>query len=332
MSPVPRRAALHAIALAFASGLACGPAPAGKMSFAEAGFTARPPEGVEDGAVEPEEPPPPPLDFPAPESIASELPEGPPIDATLLRFAAQARERRARAPAGRGFPDDAIRAWRALAGELDAYLGRALPQTPLLELVRARVTIEAEWDYDLRHHGPAPAELSALVSSRGARLASRIATARALGLGLFARTAPPRLRWPVEQAGISSVYGMRTHPLDGRRRMHFGVDLAADAGRVVAAAAKGFVVRAGWMGGYGLMVEVRHEGGLITRYGHLAALLCGPGDAVEPGGPLGVVGRTGRATGPHLHFEVWRGGEPSDPLAWLGVVPASGAGAGDATR
>ena len=294
------------------------------MTFAEAGITATSavPEDAAS-ALEPEESPPPPVDVPAPESIASELPEGPPVDATLLRFAAAARDRRAAQPGGRGFPDEAAKAWRTLAADLDAYLGRALPQTPLLELVRARVTVEAEWDYDLRHYGRAPADLTALVTARAARFATRISTARALGLGLFARTKPPRLRWPVEQAGISSLYGMRTHPVDGRRRMHFGVDLAADAGRVVAAAANGFVVRAGWMGGYGLMVEVRHEGGLTTRYGHLAALLCAPGDAVEPGGPLGVVGRTGRTTGPHLHFEVWRGGEPSDPLAWLGIVPAS---------
>jgi hypothetical protein len=323
---VPRdlaRAKLLALAAAAALA-ACGHAQARKMSFAEAGLTATRavPEDTAGSALEPDEPPPP-VDVPAPESIASEAPEGPPIDATLLRFAAEARGRRATRPGGGGLPPDAIRAWRALAADLDAYLGRALPQTPLLELVRARVTVEAEWDYDVRHHGPAPADLAALVASRTTRLAARIATARALGLGLFARARPPRLRWPVEQAGISSVYGMRTHPVDGRRRMHFGVDLSADAGRVVGAAAKGFVVRAGWMGGYGLMVEVRHEGGLTTRYGHLDALLCAPGDAVDPGGPLGVVGRTGLATGPHLHFEVWRGGKPSDPLGWLGVVRAS---------
>lgn len=314
------RAQLVSLALA-ASLAACGPSPARKMSFAEAGLRQPADGGV--SALEPEEPPPPPVDVPAPESIASEVPEGPPIDATLLRFAAEARGRRAAQPAGRGFPDGAATAWRALAAELDAYLRRALPQTPLLELVRARVTVEAEWDYDLRHYGRAPFELASLVGARAARLATRISTARALGLGLFARARPPRLRWPVEQAGISSAYGLRAHPVDGRRRMHFGVDLAADAGRVVTAAAKGFVVRAGWMGGYGLMVEVRHEGGVTTRYGHLAALLCAPGDALEPGGPLGVVGRTGRTTGPHLHFEVWRGGKPSDPLGWLGVVPAS---------
>jgi murein DD-endopeptidase MepM/ murein hydrolase activator NlpD len=65
------------------------------------------------------------------------------------------------------------------------------------------------------------------------------------------------------------------------------------------------------------MVEVRHPGDVTTRYGHLSGLLCAPGDAVEPGQPLGLVGQTGRATGPHLHFEVWKGGMAIDPLPWL---------------
>jgi murein DD-endopeptidase MepM/ murein hydrolase activator NlpD len=99
--------------------------------------------------------------------------------------------------------------------------------------------------------------------------------------------------------------------------MHWGIDLAAAAGRVVGAAAPGTVVRAGWTDGYGLLVEVRHAGDLTTRYSHLSRALCHPGDAVEPGQAVGLVGQTGRATGPHLHFEVWRGGAATDPLAWL---------------
>jgi Peptidase family M23 len=293
------------------------------MTFAEAGVLTA---GAATDAVEPDGPAPAPPAVPAPESLASEAPEGPPIDGVLLRFAAEARARRGRADLGRGFPADAVLAWASLAHDLDLYLGRALPQTPLLELVRARVTVDAEWDYDLRRFGPPPAELRRAVEARATRLGVRIDAVRALGLGLLARTKAPRLRWPVEQAGISSTFGMRRHPLDHVRRMHFGVDLASGTGRVVSAAAKGFVVRAGWMGGYGLVVEVRHDGELTTRYGHLSAILCAPGDAVETGQPLGLVGRTGKATGPHLHFEVWRGGTPKDPLAWLGVSAAPGAG------
>jgi murein DD-endopeptidase MepM/ murein hydrolase activator NlpD len=99
--------------------------------------------------------------------------------------------------------------------------------------------------------------------------------------------------------------------------MHRGLDLATAPGRLVAAAAPGFVVQAGWAPGHGLLVEVRHPGDLTSRYAHLMHLLCSPGDAVEAGTPLGLVGRTGVATGPHLHFEVWRGGQALDPLELL---------------
>ena len=202
--------------------------------------------------------------------------------------------------------------------QLDDYLGRSLPQTPLLELVRSSVTLEAEWDFDQRCYGPPPAQLARLVTSRAARLALRIATSRAIGNSMFVSRPPGRLRWPIENAGLSSGFGPRDHPLNGTRQLHAGIDLAADLGRVVSTATQGYVVRAGWSGGYGLMVEVRHPGELTTRYGHLSALLCAPGDALEAGAPLGLIGQTGLATGPHLHFEVWEGGLPRDPLTFIG--------------
>ncbi len=319
--PLPHVARSAALATAVL-GAACAH-PAAKMSFAEAGFRFPAlPEHVP--AVEPEGTVEPPVPVPAPESFAVEAPAGPPIDAILVRFAADARARRGRFPPRAGFPEEAISAWRGLSDDLDRYLGRALPQTPLLELVRARVTVEAEWDYDVRRYGAPPDDVGALVESRAQRFGRRIDAARALGFALFTRPPPAKLRWPVEQAGISSVFGMRLHPLEGRRRMHTGVDLAAAAGRVVSAAAQGWVVRAGWTGGYGLMVEIRHPGDVTTRYSHLSATLCAPGDEVEPGRPVGLVGKTGLATGPHLHFEVWRGGEPKDPLPWLGLPAAEG--------
>ncbi len=295
---------------------ACAHAPAAKMTFSEAGLLA--PMALPDAPAD-EAPLPPPVAVPAPESVALELPAGPPIDATLVRFTTEARSRRARLPAARTFPAEVATAWTALAGELDRYLARPLPQTPLLELIRARITVEAEWDYDQRRWGAPPRDVAEAVTARTARFGRRVDTARALGFALFQRPAPAKLRWPVEQAGLSSLYGMRLHPVEGKRRMHHGVDLAASAGKVVSSAAPGWVVRTGWAGGYGLIVEVRHPGDLTTRYSHLSAILCAPGDAVTVGQPLGLVGKTGLATGPHLHFEVWRGGEPSDPLPWLGI-------------
>lgn len=336
----PPRKPVLALAIAIAAA-GCAAAPPAKMSFAEAGLAGAPqtPAAVahagtaddapDDVASEGELPPP--VSIPAPRSIASELPDGPPIDAVLLRFSTDARSRRAALPAAASFPPEVTLAWDALLADLDGYLGRALPQTPLLELIRTRVTVEAEWDFDRRRFGAPPAALAEAVQGRSARLATRVDVARALGFALVARPAPARLRWPVEDAGISSPFGPRIDPLTGERRMHQGLDLAADEGRVVSAAAGGWVVRAGFAGGHGLLVEVRHPGDVTTRYSHLSALLCGPGDPVDPGQPLGLVGRTGRATGPHLHFEVWKGGEPQDPLGWLGLAPRD-AVAGDGTR
>jgi murein DD-endopeptidase MepM/ murein hydrolase activator NlpD len=300
---------------------ACAHAPTLRTTFEEAGLLAV----VDDSGA----PMPPPVEVVAPRSIAAEPVEGPPVDPMLLAFAAEARSRRARHRPGAGFPEEAGRAWRTLAGGLDAYLARPLPQTPLLELVRARITVEAEWDLDQRRYGTPDPELAAEVTSRAVRLGTRIAAARALGQGLLAKRRPGRLRWPVENAGLSSTFGMRDDPFTGERRKHNGIDLAADAGRVVWSAAKGYVVRAGWTAGYGLLVEVRHAGDLTTRYSHLSRVLCTPGDAVERGQALGLVGATGRATGPHLHFEVWQGGRARDPLTLLRDAPtAAGTAAG----
>jgi hypothetical protein len=243
----------------------------------------------------------PPVRNAAPEAVATEPPDGPPIDPVLLRFAAEARTRRLHAAPGHGFPPEAEVAWRALVEQLDDYLARSLPQTPLLELVRSSVTVEAEWDFDQRRYGPPPADLARLVAARAGRLSTRIATSRAIGQTMFASRPPGRLRWPIENAGLSSGFGLRDHPLNGTRQLHAGIDLAAERGRVVSVATRGYVVRAGW-----------------ARYGHLSALLCAPGDSLEAGAPVGLIGQTGLATGPHLHFEVWEGGQPRDPLAFIG--------------
>ncbi|MGC4000772.1 MAG: hypothetical protein QM767_26305 [Anaeromyxobacter sp.] len=248
--PRPTAAALAALAAAALAGCAGG--TAGKMTFADAGFPGRP-EGAP--AQEPAEAAaPPPVQVAAPEAEPTEAPQGPPIDPVLQRFAAEARLRRAHGRA-RAFPPEAVEAWQALLPTLDGWLARPLPQTPLLELVRVRVTLEAEWTSDTDRLGAAPPGLEQAVGLRLGRVATRMATARALGQALVATTPPPgRLRWPVE-AGISSPFGLRVDPLHGTRRMHRGLDLAADEGRVVRAAAPGWVVRAGHTAGHGLMVD-----------------------------------------------------------------------------
>lgn len=122
---------------------------------------------------------------------------------------------------------------------------------------------------------------------------------------------------PLRTSGLSSGFGMRLHPLLGGLRFHAGVDLAARQGDGVFATAAGRVVQSGWSGGYGLAVTIDHGGGLETRYAHLSRLEVAAGEDVEAGERIGLVGSTGRSTGPHLHYELRRSGRPIDPSATL---------------
>ena len=114
-------------------------------------------------------------------------------------------------------------------------------------------------------------------------------------------------------APVSSAFGMRNDPINGTPRFHKGIDLAAPAGSPVVAALPGRVISAGYESGYGNSVLVDHDGGLRTRYGHLASINVKAGDLVTSDDTLGKVGSTGRSTGAHLHFEVIRMGTPVDP-------------------
>ena len=124
------------------------------------------------------------------------------------------------------------------------------------------------------------------------------------------------LRSPVEFSRISSGFGGRLHPIFKNWRAHTGVDFAAAEGTRVIASADGVVVSAGVRGGYGNAIEIRHGGGVSTLYGHLSAFARGirAGTRVRQGEPIGYVGHTGFATGPHLHYEFKIGGVHQDPL------------------
>jgi murein DD-endopeptidase MepM/ murein hydrolase activator NlpD len=113
---------------------------------------------------------------------------------------------------------------------------------------------------------------------------------------------------------FTSRFGLRTHPLFGRRHFHTGVDIAAPRGTPVRAAMDGTVLYAGWYGGYGKLVVVDHGQGLSTLYGHLSVISVNAGSRVTRGQVIGRVGSTGYSTGPHLHYEVRRNGRPVDPL------------------
>jgi murein DD-endopeptidase MepM/ murein hydrolase activator NlpD len=127
------------------------------------------------------------------------------------------------------------------------------------------------------------------------------------------------LRAPLEFRRISSVFGMREHPILGGWRQHKGTDYAAAAGTPVRAIGDAVVVIAGQAHGYGNLIELRHRNGYRTRYGHLRAFAHGvrPGAHVTIGQTIGYVGMTGLATGPHLHFEVLVNGVQRDPRVAL---------------
>ena len=116
---------------------------------------------------------------------------------------------------------------------------------------------------------------------------------------------------------VTSAFGLRHDPFDGHLTRHAGVDLAAQEGEDIRAAAGGVVLRAGARGGYGDAVEIDHGGGVTTLYAHASELLVREGEQVAPGQPIARVGQTGRATGSHLHFELREGGRPVDPARAL---------------
>jgi murein DD-endopeptidase MepM/ murein hydrolase activator NlpD len=123
---------------------------------------------------------------------------------------------------------------------------------------------------------------------------------------------------PVANGFISSYFGEREDPFDGREAFHKGVDFAGDKGSSVVAVAAGVVTWAGERSGFGKLVEINHGDGYVTRYGHAERTLVAVGQTVTRGQPVALMGSTGRSTGPHVHFEVLRNGRQVDPLSFIG--------------
>ena len=122
---------------------------------------------------------------------------------------------------------------------------------------------------------------------------------------------------PVEKGWISSHYGNRNDPFTGVLAMHNGIDFAGKEGSNVIAVAGGVVTWTGERTGYGEMVEISHGDGLVTRYAHNKQNLVEPGDLVRKGEPVGIMGVSGRSTGAHVHFEVYKHGRPVDPSSYI---------------
>jgi LysM repeat protein len=156
---------------------------------------------------------------------------------------------------------------------------------------------EVTWTPPPRYPSPGPAGYSYGVCS---------------GAGV---TGPGANGWFIYPTGSPRVSGWAFH--DARNPTHIGLDYACRTGDPIVAADNGVVTIAGWSGGYGILIEINHGNGFVTRYGHFSQLAVGCGQAVYQGDLLGYCGSTGWSTGAHLHFEIRSGGSPQDPQAYL---------------
>lgn len=133
----------------------------------------------------------------------------------------------------------------------------------------------------------------------------------------------------IEEPLVRPADGIRTSPFGPRwGRAHEGVDIGGASGAPIHAAASGVVVAAGWNGGYGRLVVIRHAGDLTTAYAHMSAITTAVGRPVARGEVIGRMGSTGHSTGTHLHFETRHGGRAVDPEPYLRYAPAATPGTG----
>ena len=122
---------------------------------------------------------------------------------------------------------------------------------------------------------------------------------------------------PLDDAMLTSSFGMRTHPVLGGRRSHKGIDLAAPTGTPVYATADGLVQMAEWYSSYGNYIQIGHGNEMETRYAHLSRIVATEGSWVKKGDLIGYVGSTGRSTGPHLHYEIRIAGVAVNPVPYM---------------
>lgn len=163
-------------------------------------------------------------------------------------------------------------------------------------------------------------EVLASLASFEKQLADRERQMRVLEDLLLASRLQKEVRpsgWPVENGWISSMFGMRMDPFTGLRAFHAGVDFAARQGANVQSVAAGIVSDVGERFGYGLLVEINHGNGYVTRYGHNNSALVTVGERIRKGQAVALVGDSGRSTGPHVHFEVLLNGRTVNPYQYI---------------
>ena len=184
--------------------------------------------------------------------------------------------RKAEATDGRGGPLVSVPFWRSKPADLNSELEFTAQQ--IQELEATLIKKQTEWQLDLERVGKLPTGL------------------------------------PITQEfSITSGFGVRADPLTHQASMHEGIDFVAPVGTAVRATAEGTVLRSARAGAYGEMVEIAHADGFVSRYAHLSRRHVNEGDKVERGQLVGLLGNTGRSTGPHLHYEVIYQGQAMHP-------------------
>ncbi len=161
-------------------------------------------------------------------------------------------------------------------------------------------------------------QIKKMIDLRSAAMTNLAGTVMPAGLGISTASTgsvTPDI-WPVSGV-VSSHFGFRVSPGGIGSTYHEGLDIASSYGNPVHATANGRITQAGWVNGYGYLVEIDHGNGIKTRYGHNSAILVSVGDQVVEGQTISLIGSTGNSTGPHCHYEVRVNGEAVDPTLFL---------------
>ena len=217
---------------------------------------------------------------------------------------------------GRQIADMQARLWRMEALASYMHESSGLPQD------------EFDFDAQVSQGGPINPEAKVLnvqnLDSKLANLSERLKQRETelsildqVLMGVYTQKGAMPAGAPIVKGWMSSPFGERVDPISGKKAWHEGMDFAGANGSDVVAVANGIVVFSGRRDGYGLMVEISHGENLRTRYGHHQELLVQAGQSVKRGDVIGLMGSSGRSTGPHVHFEVLKSGKPVNPARYV---------------
>ena len=218
-------------------------------------------------------------------------------------------------------------AWPPFLETMFAFLKQPAKNMPFSPLIRARVAAEFELDSQQRKTDAVDPELEQTVMVLLVRIDSKMREIRTLRSGREYDPKPyveGKYCWPLSYGLITSGFGSRKDPLNRKNtRFHAGLDLAAAPNEPVHCIYGGTVIQAGWSGNWGRMVRIRHPDAVESLYAHLSTVLVKEDQEVTRGEVIGLLGRSGRTTGHHLHFGFYLEGQAVDPMDHLPAVPMS---------